>query len=217
MARQFRGVSEHYVADYKYDATTGKVTFGTPTKYGETKSISREISSESEEVWADNKLNDTTFGGTSVTRTFTSTRLDPAVEAHSLGNTVYTDDTSGLTVYGTAQDGSNRPYQAHGYALHDGDANKPCLLVWCFKGMTNSISQVSNTIDRGTGSEGQESNITFSAPDAVWEKTGKADLDITLAVTEKVTAAMIKKWFAQVVTYDNLATVFAPANSGSGS
>ena len=213
MARQFRGVSMHYVADYQYDAETGKVTFGTPTKFGETKSISREIASESEEVWADNKLNDTTFGGTSVTRTFGCTRLDPAVEAHTLGNTVYTDETSGLKVYGTAQDGSSRPYQAHGYALHDGDANKPCLLVWCFKGITNSISQAANTIDRGTASEGQEANVTFSAPDAVWAATGKADLDITLPVTDKVTAAMITKWFEQVVTYDNIKTIFAPTAS----
>lgn len=208
MARQFRGVSRHYVADYQYDAATGKVTFGTPTKFGETKSISREIAGESEEVWADNQLNDTTYGGTTVTRTFGSTRIDPAVEAHSLGNTAYTDDTSGLTVYGTAQDGSSKPYEAHGYALHDGDPNKPCLLVWCFKGITNSITQASNTIDRGTGSEGQEANVTFHSPDAVWQKTGKADLDITLPVTDKVTAAMIDKWFEQVVTYDNIGTVF---------
>ncbi len=210
MARQFRGVSRHYVADYMYDAETGKVTFGTPTIFGETKSISREIASESEEVWADNKLNDTTFGGTAVTRTFGCTRLDPEVEAKSLGNTIYKDETSGLTVYGTAQDGSSRPYQAHGYALHDGDANKPCLLVWCFKGIVNSITQASNTIDRGTASEGQEVNITFSAPDAVWTATKKADLDITLPVTSNVTAEMIEKWFAQVVTYDNIKTVFAP-------
>lgn len=209
MAKQFRGVSRHYVADYTVDPTTGAVTFGTPTLFGETKSISREIASESEEVWADNKLQDTTFGGTSVTRTFGCTRIDPAIEAKSLGNTVYTDETSKLTVYGTAQDGSSRPYQAHGYALHDGNANKPCLLVWCFKGMVNSISQAANTIDRGTGSEGQEVNVTFSAPDKVWEATGKADLDITLPVDENVTPAMIDKWFEQVVTYDNLKTVFA--------
>lgn len=209
--KQFRGVSMHYVADYTFDEKTGTVTFGTPTKFGETKSISREISSESEEVWADNKLNDTTFGGTSVTRTFGCTRLDPAVEAHALGNTVYADATSGLTVYGTAQDGASRPYQAHGYALHDGDANKPCLLVWCFKGIVNSISQTANTIDRGTASEGQEVNVTFSAPDAVWAATNKADLDITLPVTETVTPAMIAKWFEQVVTYDNLKTVYPKA------
>lgn len=211
--KQFRGVSRHYVADYQYDAETGKVTFGKPTKYGETKTISREITSESEEVWADNKLQDTTFGGTSVNRTFTSTRIDPAIEAKALGNTVYTDTTSKLTVYGTAQDGSNRPYQAHGYALHDGDANKPCLLVWCFKGMVTSITQVSNTIDRSTGSEGQETNVTFSAPDVEWAATGKADLDITLPVDETVTAEMIEKWFEQVVTYDNLSTVFSAAQA----
>lgn len=205
--RQFRGVSRHVVADYTYNAEENKVSFGAVSNFGETKNISREISSENEEVWADNKLQDTTFSGTSVNRTFGCTRIDPAIEAHSLGNTVYTDETTKLTVYGTAQDGSSRPYQAHGYALHDGDPNKPCLLVWCFKGMVETISQASNTIDRGTSSEGQEVNVKFSAPDAVWVKTGKADLDITLPVDENVTAAMIENWFKQVVTYDNIGTV----------
>lgn len=207
--RQLRGVSRHYVADYLFDAETGKVTFGTPTKFGETKNISREITSDSEEVWADNKLQDTTFGGTGVTRTFGCTRIDPAVEAKALGNTSYTTTNSKLTVYGTAQDGSSRPYQAHGYALHDGDANRPCLLVWCFKGICNSISQAANTIDRGTGSEGQEVQVSFNAPDAPWTITGKADLDITLPVDENVTAEMIDKWFEQVVTYDNIDTIYS--------
>ena len=205
--RQLRGVSRHYVADYEYDPATGKVTFSTPTKYGETKNISRDITSDNEEVWADNKLQDTTYGGTSVARTFGCTRIDPAVEAKSLGKTTY-KTASGLTVYGTAQDGSSRPFEAHGYALHDGDPNKPCELVWCFKGITNSISQASNSIDRGTGSEGQEAQINFHAPDAVWAKTGKADLDISLPVDATVKAEMIDKWFEQVVTYDNIDEIY---------
>lgn len=203
MARQYRGCSRLYYATYAYDAAKGEVTFGTPKKLCEVKNISREISSENEEVWADNKLQDTTYGGTSVTRTFGCMRIDPATEAELLGKSTTT--VGGKTFYGTAPDGSSRPYIAIGYALHDGDVNNPCEVVWGFKAIVNSISQTSNTIDRGTGSEGQELNVTFSAPDIVWTKTSKSELDIAMPVTA-ADGALVTKWFAAVVTYDNAVT-----------
>lgn len=207
--KQLRGCSRFVFAPYTY--AEGKVTFGTVKVCGEVKNISREINSESEEVWADNKLNDTTFGGTSVTRTFGCTRIDPDVEAELLGKTVksVTIGEKEVKLFGTAPDGSTRPYFAFGYALHDGDANKPCEIVWAFKGIVNSISQASDTIDRGTGSQGQDVNITFNAPDAIWSTTGKTELDNSMKVDATVDNALIEKWFAQVVTYDNAAEVLA--------
>lgn len=201
--RQFRGCSRLYYATYTI-GETGAITFGTPKKVGEVKSISREISSESEEVWADNKLDDTVFGGTAVTRTFGLTRLDPAVENELLGNTTVEVGTNKL--YGTPADGSKRPYFAFGYALHDGDVNKPCEIVWAFKGIVNSISKTANTIDRGTGSEGQEMQVTFNAVDKPWTKTNGNELDISLAIDD-TNKAVVDKWFTQVVTYDNADTV----------
>lgn len=203
--KQFRGCSRLYFATYTVDPQTGKITFGTPKKVGEVKSISREISSDSEEVWADNKLDDTVFGGTAVTRTFGCTRIDPAVEAELLGNTVIEVGTH--KVYGTPADGSTRPYFAFGYALHDGNVNQPCEIVWAFKGIVNSISKAANTIDRGTGSEGQELQVTFNAVDAPWTKTSGNELDIYLTLDAKVdNTALVNKWFTQVVTYDNAET-----------
>ena len=204
--RQFRGCSRLVYAPYTYDAETGAVTFGAVKKFAEVKSISREIAAESEEVWADNKLQDTTYGGTSVTRTFGCMRIDPAIDAEVLGKTVITVGEN--TMYGTAPDGSTRPYFAFGYALHDGDVNRPCEIVWAYKGMVNSISQTSNTIDRGTGSEGQEVSITFAAPDEAWEKTGKTELDFAIAITE-TNKAVVEKWFATVITPDNAETELA--------
>ena len=204
--RQYRGCSRLVYALYNYDAVTNKVTFGEVKPFCAVKSVSREISAESEEVWADNKLQDTTYGGTSVTRTFGCMRVDPAVEAEVLGKTAVKIGVQ--TYYGTAPDGSNRPYIAVGYALHDGDVSKPCEVVWGFKAIVNSISQTSNTIDRGTGSEGQEVNVTFSAPDAAWAKTGKTELDIAMIIDDTVDLATVEKWFTQVVTYDNAETVF---------
>lgn len=204
--RQYRGCSKLVYADYDYDPSTKTITFGDVKPFGEVKSISREISSESEEVWADNQLNDTTYGGTSVTRTFGCTRIDPAVDAEVLGKTVVTVGTNKM--YGTAPDGSTRPYIAVGYALHDGDVTRPCEVVWAYKAIVNSISQTANTIDRGTGSEGQEANMTFHAPDVAWTKTGKSELDMTMPITE-TNKALVAKWFAKVITPDNAETELA--------
>lgn len=204
--RQYRGCSKLVYAPYTHDAETNKVTFGIVKTLGEVKSISREISSESEEVWADNKLQDTTYGGTSVTRTFGCTRIDPAVDAELLGKTVV--EVGANKMYGTAPDGSTRPYIAVGYALHDGDVNKPCEVVWAYKAIVNSISQTANTIDRGTASEGQEVNVTFSAPDVAWTKTGNNELDFSMPITE-TSKALVDKWFAKVITPDNAETELA--------
>lgn len=201
--KQFRGCSRLVYAPYTL--TDGKVNFGAVKSVGTVKNISREISSDSEEVWGDNKLDDTVFGGTSVTRTFGCTRIDPAVEAELLGNAVIEVGTNKL--YGTPADGSTRPYFAFGYALHDGDVNKPCEVVWAYKGIVNSISKTANTIDRGTGSEGQELNVTFHAPDVAWTKTSKNELDLSMPVNKETPIATVDKWFTQVVTYDNAETV----------
>lgn len=208
MARQYRGCSRLVYALYTYDADTDTVTFGTVKKFCEVKNISREVSSENEEVWADNKLQDTTYGGTSVTRTFGCTRVAPEVEAEVLGKTIVEIGTNKM--YGTAPDGSKRPYIAMGYALHDGEVIKPCEVVWAYKAVVNSISQSTTTIDRGTASEGQEVNVTFSAPDKAWTKTGNNELDMAMPITE-ANKALVDKWFAQVVTPDNAETVLVTA------
>jgi hypothetical protein len=200
MARQYRGCSRLVYTLYTYNAEANTVTFGDVKKFCEVKNISREISSENEEVWADNKLQDTTYGGTSVTRTFGCMRVDPEIEAEVLGKNIVTVGENKLI--GTAPDGSKRPYIAVGYALHDGDVNRPCEVVWAYKGIVNSISQTSNTIDRGTASEGQEVNVTFNAPDVAWEKTQNNELDFAMVITD-TNKALVEKWFAKVITPDN--------------
>ena len=203
--KQYRGCSRLYYAPYTFEE--GKVTFGTPKKLGDVKSISVEVSSDSEEVWANNMLDDTTFGGTAVTRTFGCTRIDPEVAAELLGKTIL--EAGSKKLYGTPADASARPYFAIGYALHDGDVNKPCEVVWAFKGMVNSISQAANTIDRGTGSEGQEVNVTFAAPDVAWTKTSGNELDIVMPCDKTTPSTTIDKWFSKVVTYDTAETDLA--------
>ena len=85
MAKQFRGVSRLVFATItEGDGTT---TYGTPIAIEGVKAISRDITSDSEDVWADNAIYQKTFAGTSVNRSFETVRLDPAIEAQLLGLT----------------------------------------------------------------------------------------------------------------------------------
>lgn len=200
--KQFRGCSKLVFAPIT-ESDNG-TTYGAVTVLAPVKSISREITADSEDVWADNILQQKTFAGTSITRSFECTRIDPAVEAQLLGLTTVAVGTA--TAYANNPDASTRPYFAIGYALHDGDANKPCEIVWAYRGIVNSISKASNTIDAGTGSEGQTVEVTFTAPVNKFTTTGMRNLDLSLPVDASVD---VDKWFAQVVTPDNAATVMA--------
>ena len=205
MAKQFRGVSRLYFATItEGDGTT---TYGTPTAIEGVKAISRDIASDSEDVWADNALYQKTYAGTSVTRSFETVRLDPAIEATLLGLTSVTVSGSGSTAvnaYATPADASNRQYFAFGYALHDGNAEQPCEIVWAFRGIVNSISKSANTIDAGTGSEGQTIEVSFTAPINKFTTTGERNLDLLMPVTASTD---VEDWFSQVVTPDNVATI----------
>lgn len=201
MAKQYRGCS-HLVYALVTEAE-GKTEYGTPKVLAPVKSVSRDIDSSHENVWADNAIQETHFSGTKVTRSFDCTRLGADVEAELLGLTVVS--VGSKKAYATDPDGANRPYIAVGYALHDGDAEKPCEVVWAYHGKVLSITKASNTIDDGTGSEGQTVEIEFSAPVRAFTATKKRNLDISMAVAD---ATEVEKWFTQVVTPDNASTVF---------
>lgn len=205
MAKQFRGVSRLYFATITEGESS--TTYGTPTPIVGVKAISRDIASDSEDVWADNALSQKTYAGTSVTRSFETVRLDPAIEAQLLGLTTVTVSGSGssaVNAYATPADASNRQYFAFGYALHDGNAEQPCEIVWAYRGIVNSISKSANTIDAGTGSEGQTIDVTFTAPINKFTTTSERNLDLLMPVTANTD---VDAWFSQVVTPDNVATV----------
>jgi hypothetical protein len=209
MARQFRGVSRLVFAPII--ETSEGTTYGTPVAIVGVKAISREIAADSEQVWADNKLQDETFAGTTVTRNFETMRLDPAIEAQLLGATQVQVKAAGtgtpaVYAYATPADASNRPYFAFGYALHDGNVEKPCEIVWAYRGKVRSISKSANTIDAGTGSEGQSIEVAFAAPIKKFTATGESNLDLDLPVTADTD---VDAWFSQVVTPDNVASIMS--------
>lgn len=204
--RQYRGCSKLYYAVITEDAQ-GNVTYGTPKQLAPVKSVSRDISSENEPVYADNVVQQRTYGATSVTRTFETTRIAPEVVAELLGaSTIELANEKGK-MYLTSPTGATRPHIALMYALHDGD-DVPCELVVAWNCMVNSISKASNTIDDGTGSEGQSVEVVSVAPKKAWEKTGKRELDASYPI-DATNQSLVDKFFAQVVTPDNADEVLA--------
>ncbi len=203
--RQYRGCSHLYYA-VGTEGAGGVVTYGTPKVLAPVKSVSRDISSENEKVYADNVVQQITYGATSVTRTFETTRIAPDVMAELLGDT--TIAVGDVSARATNPDGSSRPIIAIMYALHDGNPDLPCELVACYNCKVNSISKSASTIDDGTGSEGQSVEIVNNAPKVAWTTTGKRNLDFVLPI-EEGDEAMVTKFFAQVVTPDNASEVLA--------
>lgn len=202
--KQRRGCSQLYYA-IATDSDTG-TTYETPKKLAIVKSVSRTIDGASEEVWGDNELVDEVYAGYKVTRSFEVVRVDGEVEAELMGDEVLT--VGGNKIFATNPNGNNKPYIAVGYALHDGDEDNPCELVWAGRGKVSSISKSASTIDGGTGSEGQTVEIVFVAPRAKYSKTGKRNPDITIELdTTKDNSEVVEKWFKQVVTPDNAETV----------
>ena len=210
MARQYRGCS-HLVYAIATETDNG-VTFGTVKTLAPVKAVSRDVASDNEKVYADNVVQQITYGATSITRTFDTTRIEAAVVAELLGNTAIT--VGDYTAYATKADGSARPYVAIGYALNDGDIDKPVELVWSYLNKINSISKTSNTIDDGTGSEGQSVEATCVAPKKAWTATSERNLDFVLAIPDDATATeietLITNFFSTVITPDNAAEVLTP-------
>lgn len=200
--KQLRGCSRFYGASINV-GEDGVVTYGTPFVIGPVKSISRTEEEASEQVWADNELQYETDGGKTVTRSFEVTNLLPAVEAQLMGQDVVTIGTD-LKGYATPAF-SNKPYFAFGYALHDGDPEQPCEVVWAYKGRVASISKASTTISQGdTSSTGRTIEINFFSPKDKFTTTNKRNLDFVVPVTDGFD---FEKWFKQVVTPDNASTV----------
>ncbi len=199
--KQYRGCSRLVYA-IETEGENGAVTFGEVKELAPVKAVSRDIASDSEDVWADNTLQQKTYAGTSITRSFDTTRIAPEVVAELLGDTIVTIGTK--KAFATRPDGSKRPFIAIGYALHDGEADKPCEVVWAYHCTVDSITKASNTIDTGTGSEGQTVTITNNAPKKAFTKTGEKNLDFTLPIDD---IADVEKFFAQVVTPDNADTI----------
>ena len=215
MGVQYRGCSHlYYAIETESD---GVISYGTPKVLAPVKSVSFDVTDDNESIYADNIVQDRVYGAKQVTRTFETIRISPEVAAELLGDAVITigEGTSAKKAIATNPDGSTKPYIAIGVALHDGSVDSPCEIYWAYHCKVNSISKASNTIDDGTGSEGQSIEIVNLAPKKAWTTTGKRNLDFDLIIPDDMAASdiatLVSTFFTQVVTPDNAATILNPS------
>lgn len=203
--KQKRGCSRLHYALVKTN-TAAALEFDTPKSLARSKTIGATLEQTSEPVWADNKKQYNARGGINNTRTFDIFPIAEETLAELFNDTI--KKIGEKVIYGVNPD-AEFPEAAYGYALHDGDEDKPCELVWAFIGVPQKRpDETANTIDSGTGSEGQQLVVDFFKPEKAFTTTGKKNLFVKMTVTEDMTEADIEKWFAQVVTWDNIETIY---------
>lgn len=203
--KQKRGCSRLHYAPVTTN-TAAALVFGEPKMLARSKTIAATLEQSSEPVWGDNKKQYNVRSGVNNTRTFDVFPIAEETLAELFNDTLV--KIGDKVAYGVDPD-AEFPEMAYGYALHDGDEDKPCELVWAFIGVPQKRpDETANTIDGGTGSEGQQLVVDFSKPEKAFTATGKKNLFVKMTVTEDMTEADIDKWFEQVVTWDNISTIY---------
>ncbi len=203
MKKQYRGCSRLYYALRTVDEA-GAVTYGTPKHLAPCKTVNNTVEQSGEKVHADNKPQYTSKSGINDVRTFDTFPIDLEVLAELFDDTVV--KVADTLAYGVNPDAEDVEV-AIGYALHDGKEDEPCELVWAFRTVAQKRPDtVANTITSGdTASEGQQIAFDILTPEKAWTTTGKKNPSICVPVTANID---VDAWFAQVVTWDNVAELF---------
>lgn len=204
MKKQYRGCSRLYFAT-RTVSTAGVVTYGTPKQLAVCKTVNNTVEQSNEKVFGDNKPQYTNKSGVNDVRTFDTFPIDFETLAELFDDTVV--KVGDTIAYGVNPD-AEAVEVAIGYALHDGKEDEPCELVWAFRTVAQKRPDtVANTITSSdTSSEGQQIAFDILTPEKAWTTTGKKNPSICVPVTEKID---VDKWFEQVVTWDNVSTIFA--------
>lgn len=203
MKKQYRGCSRlHYAVRTK--AADGTVTRGTPKPLAICKTVNATAEQTREPVFGDNKPKYTNKSGVAGVRTFDTFPIPFDVLAELFDDTLV--EIADTIAYGINPDAEDVEVSI-GYALHDGDEDDPCELVWIDRTVAQKRPDtVSNTITTtDTASEGQQIAFDILTPEKAWETTKKKNPSICVPVTAGID---VDKWFEQVVTWDNMATVY---------
>lgn len=201
--KQYRGCSRLYFAK-RTVAVDGTVTYDTPKLIAKCKAVNANSEQSREKVFADNHAQYSNKSGIAAVRTFDTLPIPFNVLAELFDDTVL--KVADTQAYGENPDAEDVEV-AIGYALHDGDPDEPCELVWAFRTVAQKRPDVvSNTIIEGdTASEGQQIAFDILTPEKAWTATGKKNPSISVPVTANID---VDAWFAQVVTWDNVTELF---------
>lgn len=204
MKKQYRGCSRLYFAT-RTIKEDGTVEYGTPKQIAPCKTVSATAEQSKEKVFGDNLAQYTSAAGIADVRTFDTFPIPLAILAELFDDTVLkVGDTEAYGINPEAEEVE----VAIGYALHDGNPDKPCELVWAFRAVAQKRPDVTaNTITTDdTASEGQQIAFDILTPEKAWTTTKKKNPSICLPVTDKID---VEKWFSKVVTWDSVTTDFA--------
>lgn len=203
MKKQKRGCSRLFYALLTI-SPEGVMLWGEPKQVAPCKSVSAPFEQSVEGVWADNKKQYNVRGGISSVRTFDVLPIEEEVLADLFNDTLI--EIADTVAYSEDPDAEPAAV-ALGYALHDGDEDNPSELVWVFHAEAQKRPDVvANTITGDdTSSEGQQIAFDTFKPEKAWTTTGKKNPSISIRVTKNID---VEKWFTQVVTPDNIATLF---------
>lgn len=206
LKKQYRGCSRLYYA-LRTKAADGTITRGAPKLLAICKAVNANSEQSKEKVFGDNHAQYSNKSGIAAVRTFDTFPIPFAVLADLFDDTVL--EVADTIAYGENPDAEDVEV-CIGYALHDGDPDNPCELVWVDRASAQKRPDVvSNTItESDTASEGQQIAFDIFTPEKAWEKTGKKNPSICVSVTDSID---VDKWFAQVVTWDNVNELFPTA------
>lgn len=203
MKKQYRGCSRLYYA-LRTVGEDGTITRGVPKQLAPCKTVSATAEQSKEKVFADNKAQYTSASGVAAVRTFDTFPIPVEVLAELFDDTIV--KVADTVAYGENPDAEEVEVSI-GYALHDGNPDKPCELVWVDRATAQKRPDTTaNTItETDTASEGQQIAFDILTPEKAWEATGKKNPSIKLTVTDAID---VDAWFEQVVTWDNVAELF---------
>lgn len=206
--KQYRGCSRLYYA-LRTVAADGTITRGTPKLVAKCKTVNANSEQSKEKVFADNHAQYSNKSGIAAVRTFDTFPIPFPVLAELFDDTVL--EVADTIAYGENPDAEDVEVSI-GYALHDGDPDKPCELVWVDRAVAQKRPDtVANTItETDTASEGQQIAFDIFTPEKAWTSTGKKNPSICVPVTDSID---VDTWFAQVVTWDNVNELFPKANA----
>lgn len=191
-ARQFRGVSDVYVAKVLTDNEEG-ITFDTPKRLCFTATVSKETSSDSATVYLDNKPMIVVSSEGADEITITGSVIDLDVLAEIIGKT-YDKDLDMLIDTERVPD-----YFAIGYVEGMTDGTK--RYSFRYKGMFSIPGEEVNTADDGTDSTQQSLTFTGIMTEAKFEKAGNKGAKGIVVSDAK---ADVSDWFTAVKTPDEI-------------
>lgn len=192
MARQFRGISDVFIAKVLSNTEEG-ITFDTPKRLFHVATVSKETESDSSTVYLDNKPMIVISSEGADTVTFTGSAVELDVLAEITGK-IYDKDLDMMI-------DCEREVSDWAVGYKEDMTDGTSRYNWRFVGQFSIPSEEANTKDDGTDSTGQELTYTGVMTQAKFVKAGNKSAKGVVVTNAK---ADVSTWFESVHTPDDI-------------